>query len=157
MNLQSALKSQYLSALAMLRQTVERCPEQVWISGEHPRNYWRIAYHAIFYTHLYLQPHLDDFQPWSKHREDCDELWENPPVVEPYSVYEILEYIDMIADSVPAFVDRLNLNATETGFYWYPNMAKLDHQLMNLRHIQGHVGQLSEILMAHGIDTDWKR
>ncbi len=26
---------------------------------------------------------------------------------------------------------------------------------MSLRHIQGHVGQLSELLMAHGIDTDW--
>jgi hypothetical protein len=26
---------------------------------------------------------------------------------------------------------------------------------MNLRHLQGHVGQLSELLMAKGIDTDW--
>jgi len=34
-------------------------------------------------------------------------------------------------------------------------MSKLSHQIMNLRHIQGHVGQLSELLMAKGIDTDW--
>ncbi len=34
-------------------------------------------------------------------------------------------------------------------------MSKLSHQLMNLRHRQGHIGQLSELLMARGIDTDW--
>lgn len=34
-------------------------------------------------------------------------------------------------------------------------MSKLSHELMNLRHTQGHVGQLSELLMARGIDTDW--
>ncbi len=47
------------------------------------------------------------------------------------------------------------LAAGETGFSWYPSMSKLSHELMNLRHLQGHVGQLSELLMAHGIDTDW--
>ncbi len=52
-------------------------------------------------------------------------------------------------------VDHLDLAAGETGFSWYKNMGKLSHQLMNLRHIQGHVGQLSELLMAKGIDTDW--
>jgi hypothetical protein len=34
-------------------------------------------------------------------------------------------------------------------------MSKLSHELMNLRHTQGHVGQLSELLMARGIDTGW--
>jgi hypothetical protein len=34
-------------------------------------------------------------------------------------------------------------------------MSKLSHELMNLRHIQGHVGQLSELLMVAGIDTRW--
>ena len=52
-------------------------------------------------------------------------------------------------------VDQLDLASDETGFSWYKNMSKLSHQLMNLRHMQGHVGQLSELLMARGIDTDW--
>jgi hypothetical protein len=34
-------------------------------------------------------------------------------------------------------------------------MGKLSHQILNLRHLQGHVGQLSELLMARGIDIDW--
>jgi hypothetical protein len=155
MNMKSALKKQYRAGLAMLRQSVECCPADVWTSGEHPRTFWRIAFHTIFYTHLYLQPDNESFQRWSKDREDCAALWDDPPELEPYTVADILEYIDLLAESVSASVDRLDLDASETGFYWYPNMTKLDHQMMNLRHLQGHVGQLSEILMSHGIDIDW--
>ncbi len=49
----------------------------------------------------------------------------------------------------------MDLDSDSTGFSWYPNMTKLSHELMNLRHIQGHVGQLSELLMARGIDVNW--
>lgn len=31
----------------------------------------------------------------------------------------------------------------------------MDLRQVNLRHIQGHVGQLSELLMARAIDTNW--
>jgi len=42
----------------------------------------------------------------------------------------------------------------ESGFSWY-SIPKLDHQLLNLRHLQGHVGQLSELVMATGADLTW--
>ena len=81
-----------------------------------------------------------------------DEL---PEGAESYRRNEILDYIRFVDELVDPTVDQLNLAADETGFSWYPNMSKLSHQLMNLRHTQGHVGQLSELLMARGIDTDW--
>ena len=59
MNIQTALSSQYKASLLMLRQTVERCPTDVWTEREHPRNPWRIAYHAVFYAHLYLGLYFD--------------------------------------------------------------------------------------------------
>lgn len=155
MNIQTALKGQYHAALKMLRQCVEMCPEEVWVSGEHPRTYWRIAYHAVFYTHLYLMPTDKHFEPWGKYREDAEALWENPPVGSPYSIDELLEYIDFVSGNVDAWVDALDLSLAETGFPWYKKMTKLDHQIMNIRHTQGHVGQLSELLMARGIDIDW--
>src|SRR5580658_6594217 len=79
MNIKSALKGQYHAGLAMLRQCVERCPADVWTSGTHPRTFWRIAYHAIFYTHLYLGQNEQAFRQWEKHR-DCGGLWAEPPV-----------------------------------------------------------------------------
>jgi hypothetical protein len=42
-------------------------------------------------------------------------------------------------------VDRLDLTAPTSGFSWY-RMSKLEHQLLNLRHIQHHTGQLADRL-----------
>jgi hypothetical protein len=156
MDLKAALEEQYGATLLMLRQAVERCPEEVWLSGGHPRSVWRIAYHAVYYTHLYLGQNEASFQPWAKHR-DCSDLWEDAdaPVEPPFSQGEILEYVDELRANLHRLVDALDLSSTETGFSWYPNMTKLSHQLLNLRHLQGHVGQLSEILLAHGVETDW--
>ena len=159
MNIKGALKGQYHASLAMLRQSIELCPDDLWLAGVHPRSYWRIAYHALFYAHLYLVQDEAAFQQWEKHREGCDWLWEDDnekaPVFEPYSKPEILEYLDKVDGMVDEVIDALDLERADTGFPWYKNMTKLDHEIMSLRHIQGHVGQLSELLMARGIDTDW--
>lgn len=153
--LRDALKGQYHAGLAMLRQCIDRCPEDVWLSGEHPRNYWRIAAHTIYFTDVYLRACEADHQLWPGYRDDCDYLWDNPPVVEPYPREVMLQYLDHVDALVDPTVDALDLTLLETGFSWYPNMTKLDHELMNLRHLQGHVGQLSELLMAQGVDIDW--
>ena len=165
MEMRQALKEQYHAGLAMLAECVEKCPEGMWLEGQHPRTFWRIAFHAAFFTHLYLGQNEAAFQPWPGRREGIHHrLWEEPAQVEPYelpqgaAIYhrdEILDYLRFVDGLVEPTVDRLDLDAGETGFSWYPNMGKLSHEIMNLRHIQGHVGQLSELLMARGIDTDW--
>lgn len=165
MELRQALKEQYHAGLAMLAECVEKCPEGMWIEGEHPRTFWRIAFHAAFFTHLYLGQNEDAFEPWPGRRKGAHHgLWRQPGEVEPYElpeeaeIYgrnEILDYIGFVDALVDATVGQLNLDSDETGFPWYGNMSKLSHQLMNLRHLQGHVGQLSERLMIRGIDTGW--
>src|SRR5512147_1987592 len=62
------LKSQYHAALAMLRDSIERCPEGLWSSSEFRNPFWRIAYHSLYYTHFYLQPNADSFRPWEHHQ-----------------------------------------------------------------------------------------
>lgn len=165
MEIRQALKEQYHAGLAMLAQCVEKCPEEMWLEGEHPRTFWRIAFHAAFYTHLYLGQNEEAFAPWPGRREGIHPgLWRQPREVEPYElpegaeIYrrnEIADYIRSIDGLIGPTVDQLDLDADETGFSWYPNMSKLSHQLMNLRHLQGHVGQLSELLMASRTDIDW--
>ncbi|MDE2125728.1 MAG: hypothetical protein KGJ62_03985 [Armatimonadetes bacterium] len=165
MELREALKEQYHAGLAMLAECVEKCPPGLWIEGQYPRRYWRIAFHAAFFTHLYLGQKEEAFEPWPARKEGVDHgLWQQPPDVEPYElpeealVYtrvEILDYIRFVDALIDPTVDRLNLEADETGFHWYPNMSKLSHELMNIRHLQGHVGQLSELLMAAQVDTRW--
>lgn len=165
MNTKRCLKEQYHAGLAMLADCVQKCPSSLWLVGEHPRTFWRIAFHAAFFTQLYLGQEEASFQPWPARTEKIHPgLWTDPADVEPfeleqeaesYDISEMLAYIRYVDGLVDTLIDELNLDATETGFIWYQNMDKLSHVLLNLRHLQGHVGQLSEILMTHGIDIAW--
>lgn len=159
MDLLSALTGQYRATLAMLRQCVERCPDDLWNAGRHPRTFWRIAYHAAFYTDLYLAPAHDQWTPWSRHQSQARVLWDDdpeglPPREATYSPAEIAGYIDELTESVGARLAQLDLGAQESGFPWYP-IPKLDHIVLNLRHLGVHVGQLQEQLYAKGVDLDW--
>jgi hypothetical protein len=154
MDTKAALKRQYHATLAMLRQTIEVCPNHLWIEGESPRSFWRIAYHAIYYGHWYLQRNSEDFQRWELSREHAASLWTPPTDDLIYTKEEILAYCTILEEAIDSGVDALDLEADSSGFDWY-DMPKLDHQLVNLRHIQQHVGQLSERLMTAGIETNW--
>jgi len=170
MELQQALREQYHGGLAMLAECVEKCPEDLWLAGEHPRTFWRIAAHTVFFTHNYVvqneQIFNDSVGGWppavtsvlgvSDAQKAIDvEPYELPEGVPALTRQEMLEYVAYVRSLIDATIDSLDLESRETGFSWYPNMTKLSHELMNLRHIQGHVGQLSELLMARGIDIDW--
>jgi DinB superfamily len=158
METKSALKQQYHASLAMLRQAIDRCPDELWAKRDHPRDYWRIAYHALFYTDLYLCQGEADFARWELHRDNNEQLWAKPwkpgagPV--PYTKDEILSYCDQVIARVDDAVEHLDLESTESGYSWY-TMPKFEHQLVNLRHLHQHAGQLSELLMAVGVETDW--
>src|ERR1035441_2686896 len=92
LNILDNVARQYRASLAMLGQVVHLCPECLWIDADYPNRFWHIAYHALFYTHLYLQPSEADFRPWAKHRQDSQYLgprpWapqETPQIQSPYT------------------------------------------------------------------------
>ena len=165
MDVRSALKEQYHAGLAMLGQCVDQCPDDMWTLGEHPRTFYRIVFHCAFFTHLYMGQDLASFKPWPGRRPEWHPgLWEDPAYVEPYELPEGAEvyspgemraYINYVDGLVDEVVDGLDLDTDDSGFSWYETISKMSHELMNLRHIQGHVGQLSEFLMARGIDIAW--
>lgn len=184
MEVRDAFKEQYHAGLAMLVECIERCPDDLW-SAPNPltpttsdpknpewngleRSFWRIAFHNIYFTHLYLAQGEDAFQPppsnLAVRREEFDGMWHKPWALEPYEFApgtkpctqgEIIEYIKFVDSLIDTTIDGLDLDSPESGIRWYKDFPKLSHELLNLRHLQGHVGQLSELLMLRGIDTDW--
>jgi len=161
MNPQEVIVSQYLASLEMLKQAVGKCPEGLWNSPDDKAKFWQVAYHALFYTHLYLQDSQQTFKAWAKHRDDYHQLGPlpaptdaEPQLGEPYGKDDILEYLDICKKEVKERVPSLNLEG-ESGFYWLP-FNKLELQIYNIRHIQQHAGELMERLGARaGIDIDW--
>lgn len=151
-----ALERQHLAAFAMLRQAIENFEESEWEGGIFPRNPWRIAFHAALYAHLYLYENLDMFVPWDKSRKECSWLdGEDIEVMPAYSKQEILDYVDLIIGLVPGRMRSLDLTEAHCGFTWYPNVSRVELLILSLRHLHGHIGQLSEILISQGSDVEW--
>ena len=52
-------------------------------------------------------------------------------------------------------VDVLDLDSAECGFSWY-RMSRLDHQFVNIRHIQHHAAQLiGRVRSAADVGIRW--
>ncbi len=161
MSTRETIKSQYYASLEMLKQAIVKCPVSLWTDQGYENKFWHIAYHALFYTHLYLQSSGEDFVPWSKHRDKYRSLrpaperpHKEPDIEEPYTKEEILEYLKFCQAQVDEKVGSLNLDA-ESGFYWLP-FGKMELQFYNIRHIQHHTGELYERLgTRENVHLDW--
>lgn len=159
--MQKEITSQYLAALEMIKTVIEQCPDDLWRSEEFTNPFWHIAYHALFYIHLYVQPEEADFIPWEKNRPNIsgfgpppwakDEPWERG---EPYTQAELLDYLAICQKEVTKQTAKLNPEAP-SGFSWIP-LNKLELQFYNIRHLQLHTGELCERLWAEaGIEVGW--
>jgi len=153
--IQNALKRQYHASLVMLLEAIDACPVALWTSEAYTNATWQIAYHALFYTDFYLQPSETAFVPWEHHRPDHQYFSAGKQIaLVPYSKDEMIAYGRRCREMVDAAVDRLDLTSPESGFPWY-EMPKLEHQLLNLRHLHHHMGQIAERLRQaanHGIE-----
>jgi hypothetical protein len=160
-DVRAVIRSQYHAALEMLRQTIAKCPEALWLDASTANRYWQVAYHSLFYVHLYVQPSEHDFTAWPKHRADYNYLGPKPrpphdlpEIGEPYAQQDVLEYLDFCRAAVDAGVASMDLGAP-SGFAWLP-FGKLEQQLYSIRHLQQHVGELSGRLYGEaGVEIDW--
>lgn len=155
--IRKALKSQYLAAIQTLQKTIEDCPEGLWTDTQFNNPYWQVAYHALYYTHLYLEQDLEDFQAWEKHREGYEKFTGDRSDIRPYTRPELIEYCAFCREKAERDVETLDLDREDSGFYWY-QMPKLEHQIVNIRHLQHHAAQLADRLRnSWGLGTPWVR
>ena len=166
-DLPAILKRQYHAALVMHRDAIERCPEALWYDTQPVNAFWQIAYHALYFAHMYLQPDFDSFQPWEKQQSDvqhpdgipgsADPDSTLPLIPDPYTREQVLEYCTLCQEMVDGAIDRLDLSRPDSGFYWY-RMSKLEHQIVSIRHLQHHAAQLADRLRAATAEgTKWVR
>ena len=126
------------------------CPDDAWDSAEVNR-FWHIAYHTLFYLHLYLFRTTAEHRPWSGHRDGAEDLGQAPA---PYTRESILEFLAFCRDHARRRIAALDLDA-ESGFPWLP-FGPVERLAYNLRHLQHHTGQLSErIRQTTGNGVAW--
>lgn len=154
MDVHETLVSQYRAALEMLKRSILACPETLWHRPEDEIPFWQVAYHALFFTDMYLHASAQAFRPWSGHREEYRFEKETPTAQgEPATKATVLEYLAFCQRKVVVGVPEMALDA-DSGFDWLP-FTKFELQLYSLRHIQQHVGELMERLGARASDIGW--
>ncbi len=153
MDIKTIIKSQYHASLEMLESAIIQCPDDLWVDHKFENKFWHIAYHAIFYTHLYIHVSEEEFTPWGKTIENYNFMgpmpwppYEKPEIGEPYTKDEVLEYLEFFRGQIDERVDELDLEG-ESGFSWIP-LNKMELQFYNIRHLQSHAGELNERLNA---------
>ena len=161
MDLHDTLKSQYEAALRMLDDAIEKCPEQLWIDSSVRNPFWRLAYHTLFYTHLYLSSSEATFVLWEKSRPNLQFMgklpWPPHDTIdpgEPYTRSELRQYLGVLRSQLGDLLSKSELDGP-AGFDWIP-FSRMELMLYNLRHLQHHGGQLADrIAVATGQGVVW--
>jgi hypothetical protein len=142
------IQSQYDAAFNMLENAIKDCPTSLWNDGTYKNKYWHIAFHTLFYSHLYLS---ESKELWEKYRKGYQYLNAD---LEPYSQQDVLEYLELCRKQIDERIPLIDLKA-EASFSWLP-MNKLEMLLYNLRHIQHHTGQLIDRLREKvDVSSNW--
>lgn len=159
--LASVLVSQYRAGLRMLRSVIEAVPPALWDDAAYEHRTWRLAYHTLYTTGMYLAPSAEEFTPWEGAMDQANSLggaWEGlagpPPVEGVHTPGELLGYLDSILEGLPDAIAATPLDGP-SGVDWYP-ISRLELHLMSIRHVQHHTAQLIERLRTHGVrGIDW--
>jgi hypothetical protein len=158
-HLRFVLKSQYHAALAMLGQSIELCPDELWESdGIHESRFGNLRITRCISRICIRMPCEAAFPSVLRITSrrcsipDCiagpnDPESKLPLLPPPYSKMQILEYWRQCDAAVDERVDGLDLWSPESGFSWY-KLSKLEHQFINIRHIQHGAAQLADRLRS---------
>jgi len=154
---ESVIAAQYRASLEMLGAAADACSEELWIDPRHKPPVWRIVYHTLFFTDLYLSETAEAFSPWAKHVAPYESLEPLLPIDgAPYTKADLREYRMQLSAGVEARVAGLDLTGS-SGMPWLP-FSKLELQFYNIRHIHHHTGQLTTWLREElGREIDWVR
>lgn len=145
MKIKPVLQSQYLSALAMLKQAIVQCPPAVWNDRQEKDKFWYVAYHTLRYAHQYLKATDKGYPRWEQ-RPHSD-----PGV--PFSKEQILVKLAQVERDVIEQVPLMNLDDKTGATGALAN--KLELQIYNIRHIQQHTGELYQRLSATNAKLNW--
>jgi hypothetical protein len=159
MDISTTIRDQFHAALNMLEQCLSKCPPSLWNDAQDKNPVWRVIYHVLFFTDLYIRPTIADFRPSALHRCDLEGLGK-PAVLEdgrpmpPFPPGALAGYLAQVRALIDKNVPQFDLDGA-SGFDWIP-LSKLGLQFYNIRHIQQHTGELSERLWVRaGIEIDW--
>ncbi|MCY3411891.1 MAG: DinB family protein [Candidatus Heimdallarchaeota archaeon] len=142
--------SQLLATLAMARDIIEKCTDELWIMKISDHKLAQLMYHALFYTDFYLndlneemeQPSENYVLPefFEKDKPQSDLSVEVEEVLPRSRLLDFVDYIEKRAIHLVSNVKDKTL-LEKSGFHWLP-MSKMEVVIYLSRHLMEHTGQI---------------
>jgi uncharacterized damage-inducible protein DinB len=144
-HIKQILTGQFEAALCMLNHCIIACPQQRWEDKIANNTFRQVAYHALFFTDLYLSPSEDNFQLRDFHFRGGDER--QPVVSAGLTKEETLAYVQICRQKMIGTLASETRESLEgpSGFSWR-KFSRGELHIYNTRHVQHHTGQLSAYL-----------
>ncbi len=156
------------AAIDMLENALLACPSTLWqehLWGDPSSGYgtfWSITHHTLFSLDFNLTGSLEGFTPPTPFTVDKLGAPERIPPEQPYTREELHAYLVQLRQRCQTTLLSLSDEQAhfQAVFRWLGEepMSFWELQLLNLRHVQEHVAQLSLFLGQHGISdeaVDW--
>jgi DinB superfamily len=152
--LKTAFWGQFGSAIDMLENALQACPEELWhvrLSNDRSlppgfSEFWYVASHTLFWLDLYLSGSVEGFAPPAPFT--LVEL--DPAGVLPERTYtrdELLVYLEHDRQKCRATIETLtDERARQPCQFSWGEASFLELLLDNMRHVQEHAAQLNLVL-----------
>ena len=155
--LKTSVWQQFGAAIDYLADTINVCPEELWTaplwktSDTKPERsqFWYVAYHALFWLHLYLTGTEEGFVPPAPFT--LIEQHDDEPMPERvYTKAELQAYLNDGREKCKATIEALTDETAQRHceFSW-GECSFLELLLYNMRHVHGHASQLDMLLGQH--------
>ena len=156
MDIKDALIRQYAASVKTISNAAQACPKSLWSSATPKYRFWQVAYHALFFTHLYASASIDEFTPWANHREGLESM---DPIQEEgesfCTVEDVIRYAEHAMQLIRDGLPEQDLSGP-SGIPWWNEFSKFEMHIYNIRHVQHHAGQLVDRLRNEaGVESDW--
>lgn len=142
----AVLRRLFDPTVEMLKNLIEVCPDDFWMDTKH--NYWKQIFHATTSMKFWFRQKKDeafeipDFDKDVK--EDLDLECSDYPTKE-----EMTKYLEDILIMAQHFFDELTDDRLLEPCVLYEEITKADVILMQIRHVQHHVGYCNSLLSSN--------
>lgn len=160
-NLKTSIWQQFGASIDYLAETISACPDELWRASlwqtldKQPEfsQFWYVAYHTLFWLHLYLTGTEDGFvppAPFTLIEQDND----GPLPERVYTKAELQAYLDegrrKCRATIAGLTDEM---AQQRCYFGWGECSFLELLVYNMRHVHGHASQLNMLLGQNGVPT----
>jgi uncharacterized damage-inducible protein DinB len=133
---------QFEAALAMLRDCIEQCPEELWEQPIVALSFRQVAYHTLFFVDYYLSASEAAFEARPLHAIAGDERL--PHVSPGLSKADTLAYLTICHEKLQETLSaETEATLQAPAGFSRRRFSRGELHIYNLRHVQHHTGQLS--------------